>query len=172
VERNPYAAPSTESGDARPTGDDVDLYMATLPSDRVRAAGISSLVAGVSTLLMAVQTAMVHARSTTGMALAGILVALAFAFFGTARGIANGKLVWLIVGIATGLATGLCSLVVLLAVSFVGMVGGLVVFVTITLLALSFGEVQKMSRARRQLRASEARVQPDAVRRQSTDSSM
>lgn len=151
---NPYAPPGGGGGGdaAHDAGDTGDLFVRTLPSPALRAAGMCAVVTGILLLFMCFRfllagvTGTFVALTEVAMVAGGILELL------VAWGVTGGRIGTWFLGIALTPVVGLLSLVTLLTGSFAGGFGGMMCIANVALLAVSFGDVRRIGAARAALK--------------------
>jgi hypothetical protein len=147
---NPYAAPGAAS-DAIP-GDTTDVYIETLPSPVVRAAGGAALLTGIAMLFCCVRFVVAGASGPVALVIEGTLVFLALLEFGVGWGVTGARSGWIYAGFAAVPFVGIASLFVLATGAFAGMAGMSLAIVDLVLLCLGFSKVRRMGRARVQMK--------------------
>lgn len=157
---NPYVAPLSVTADPLAGADAVGLYEQTLAPAGVRAAGIAAMIAGFATLLATLQTAAVYRMNATLAAFVALQLAVAVGHFTASRGVLRARGWAAVVGVAACAVGGLTSVIVLLMVSFVGMITGLTAVATFLLLVTNFGPIWRMDQARRRLAKLDAGEAP------------
>jgi hypothetical protein len=148
AESNPYAAPQQPSAPSYGNADTTDIFVDTLATPRVRAAGIAAIITGVATLFVCLQL-VIATRGPVALALEAVMAAIGVAHFGVAWGIASGRAWTAIGGMFLAVFSGL-----LLAFTFL-MSGALSCLMaaagaltTLIFLAMNLGAIRKMGRAR------------------------
>ena len=143
----PRAAPAAPA--ALAASDDVDLYLETLPPPLLKAAFGALVIMGLVVLLLAVRLMIALVATPVAMALEAGHVVLGLSCFAVAWGIKNGYVPLLFVGFVVSPLVGIASIVALLTGSVGGLFGGALALTTLALLALNFGAVARIGRARR-----------------------
>lgn len=146
----PYRAPGAGPNDG---GESVDLFIETLPTAKVRAAGVAAMIAGAGMTLTALQVLML-ARNPAILLLYGVpTVCLALAYFTVSWGIVGSRM-W-VVALAFVAIPIACvvSLVVLFTVSLVGLIDGILAIVLLALISSAVRDVRRMASARARLAA-------------------
>jgi hypothetical protein len=149
---NPYVAPGAPVGPDAIQGDSTDVYIETLPSPSVRAAGGAALLTGIAMLFMVTRFLLADASGPAALVVMGVLALLAVVEFGVAWGVTGARSGWIYAGFVAAPFVGLMSLLVLATGSFAGMAGMSLALVDLVLLSLSFGKVRRMGRARAQMK--------------------
>jgi hypothetical protein len=148
MRRDPHAPPGPTDG--------ADLYIETLPSPIVRAAGIAAMVTGITMLFACVRFFMSGAEGRSVLVAEGLLVVMAAVEFAVAWGVTGGRTALVFVGFAAAPVVGLLALFVLFTGAFVGSFGASLAMLDIVLLALALSKVRRMAVARSQMRRLEA----------------
>jgi hypothetical protein len=148
AESNPYAAPQQPGAPSYGNADATDIFVDTLPTPRVRAAGVAAIITGVATLFVCLQLVLAT-RGPVALALQGMMAAIGLAYFGVAWGVASGR-VWTAVGgmllaVFSGLLLAFTFLMSGALSCLMAAAGGLV---TLVFLATNLGAIRKMGRAR------------------------
>jgi len=148
-EPNPYTPPTQPAEITYRDPQGADAFVDMLPTQQVRAAGVSSILAGVATLFVALQVMIGLRPGAIAGALEAAFVALGLGYFVVAWGLSGARPWAAIVGIVVAaLAVALLSVFFLLTLAMSCVAAGIAAVVTLALLAVSVGDVRKMARAR------------------------
>jgi hypothetical protein len=108
---------------------------------------MAAILTGIVMLFMCLRT-ILDMRGRGALVVEASLFVIGTTYFGAAWGAATGR-VWVVVmGMLVSPFAGIASLVVLLTGAFAGVMGGAAALITLILLLMNFGAVQKMARAR------------------------
>ena len=142
---NPYAPPTHGPHDIYADADSTDVYIDTLPTQAVRATGLSAILTGVVVLFMCMRLVLAIVPSPVFALLEGTLALVGVAHFGIAWGVTGGKTWLLVVGLVFAPVVGVASLFVLLTGSIAGAMGMVLAVLNFVLLATNVGAVRKIA---------------------------
>lgn len=148
MDANPYAAPQKRSELSYGNADTTDIFVDTLPTPQVRAAGMAAIVTGVATLFVCLQL-VINTRGTVALVLEAVTAAIGVAHFGVAWGVARGRAWMAICGMLLAVfSVLLLGATFLMTGGFSCLMAGTGALVTLIFLALNLGAIRKMGRAR------------------------
>jgi CHASE2 domain-containing sensor protein len=149
---NPYAAPKADlTRDPHAGKDSADLFIETLPSPVLRAAGVAWLVTGILNLFLAFRMILSLVATPVALLLEASHVAVGLVAFAVGAGLMRGRRVASLAGLAlTPFTLGL-SAFALVTGSLAGLFGVVLTFVSIALTLATLKEVGRIGEARRAL---------------------
>jgi hypothetical protein len=161
MDSNPYAAPRKPNEPSYGNADTTDLFVDTLATPQVRAAGMAAIVTGVATLFVCFQL-VINTRGPVAMLLEALTAAIGVAHFGIAWGVTRGRAWMAICGMLLAVFSGLLlGATFLMTGGFSCLIAGTGALVTLVFLAVNLGTIRKMGRARAAMdRASRSRAHP------------
>lgn len=142
---NPYAPPTHGARDIYAGADSTDVYIDTLPTQALRATGLSAILTGIVVLFMCMRLVLAIVPSPGFAFLEGMLALVGAAHFGIAWGVTGGKTWLVVVGLFFSPLVGVASLFVLLTGSIAGAMGMVLAVLNFVLLATNVGAVRKIA---------------------------
>lgn len=147
-EWNPYAAPTKPTEPSYGDADTVDIFVDTLPTPPVRAAGVAAILTGVAMLFVVMQLVL-GAHGRVAYVLEVLVCSLGCGHFVVAWGIASGRGWTAIGGMLQSILAGLLLMITFLMSGALSCImATAATIVTLVLLAVNLGAIRKMGRAR------------------------
>lgn len=152
---NPYAPPTggvAAPQDVVPSNDTSELFVQTLPSPALRAAGLCAVVTGLLLFFMCFRFVIVGVRGTVVTAAESAMIVGGILEIAVAWGVTGGRVATWFLALALAPLVGIVSLVTLLTGSIAGLFGIAMCVGNVVLLGVSFADVRRVGAARAALR--------------------